>query len=97
MSRLFPGTDDSVRSAMVLIANMKDKFGTKVLCRPLKLLVPLEVSKQSPLQQAPAQPASQLVPTNVVPKEQEHMRTTGSKRNAAVITEMLQRDELERL
>ena len=55
---LFPGIDGSVRSAKVLIANMDGKFGTKVLCRPLKLLVPLEVCKQIPLQQAPAQPAS---------------------------------------
>ena len=91
---LFPGVDGSIRSAKVRIGDMDGKFGTKVLCRPLKLLVPLEVRKQTPLQQAPAQPGSQPVAAKIVPKEQERMRITRSKRNAAVIGEMLRRDEL---
>ena len=73
---------------------MDGKFGTKVLCRPLKLLVPLEVSKQISLQQTLVQPASQPVSANTVPKEQERMRITRSRRNAAVVGEMLRRDEL---
>ena len=89
---LFPGTDGSIRSAKIQISNDNGKFGTKVLCRPLKLLVPLEIRAQAPLQHPLAQQPSLHAPAAAVSVQPQRVEGCKPKRNAAVIGELLHRN-----
>ena len=85
IQELIPGTDGSVRSARVQVCTKEGKIGKQVLCRPLKLLIPLELPCHSDSlhsTQAPSQP-SQL--------QSDSLALTKSKRSAAVIGEYMRR------
>ena len=67
------GLDGRIRSAKVKMASQEGKFGNQVLCRPLKLLIPLEISCNS---NAPtdamsqsSQAAAQQCPTPTKPQQ----------------------------
>ena len=85
---LFPGTDGSIRSAKVQIVNDQGKYGTQVLNRPLKLLVPLEIRApaQAPLPQASAQI------TQAQPKPVSETPVAKLRRSAAVISDIRRKD-----
>ena len=69
---LLPGPDGKVRSAKVCIASSEDKFENKVLCRPLKLFVPMEVPYKSDTQKvAKLQPLQTDAPQHPVPTQSQ--------------------------
>ena len=86
IQELIPGKDGSVRSVTIVVCTDKGKIGNKVLCRPLKLLIPLEVpSDFNQLSHAPAQPQPQMQTPSKID------RLTRSKRSAGVIGEFIRR------
>ena len=85
---LTPGKDGSVRSARIVVCSDKGKIGNKVFCRPLKVVIPLEVPadfNQLHLVPQQATPLAQLQTPNQID------RMTRSKCNAGVIGEFIHR------
>ena len=96
IQELMPGKDGSVRSARIVVCTDKGKIGNKVFCRPLKLLILLEVPADfnqlhhAPPQALPlAQPQAQTQVQTQPPNQIERM--TRSKRSAGVIGEFIRR------
>ena len=85
---LFTGKDGSVRAAKVQVAD--GKSGKKVINRPLKLLVPLEIASAC----ADRNNASAIdAGTDSYKLDSNNSKQiTRSKRSAALIGEMLRRD-----
>eukprot|EP00795_Rhopilema_esculentum_P012751 gene12751-3479_t len=94
IEELIVGKDEVVRSAIIRLGSDDGKIGKKTLCRPLKLLIPLEVkpnhltnSLQNPPTQLPLQPAAQS------PSQQRTQlpmqANTRPRRRAAVLGETI--------
>ena len=96
IQELIPGKDGSVRSARIVVCTDRGKIGNKLFCRPLKLLILLEVPADfNQLQQVPPQ-APPLAQPQAQPQVQMQMpnqieRMTRSKRSAGVIGEFTRR------
>ena len=96
IQELIPGKDGSVRSGRIVVCTDKGKIGNKVFCRPLKLLIPLEVPADfTQLHHAPPQalPLAQLQAQTQVQTQPPNQieRMTRSKRSAGVIGEFIRR------
>ena len=67
------GLDGRIRSAKVRMASQEGKFGNQVLCRPLKLLIPLEIScnlnAPTDAMSQSSQAAAQQLPTPTKPQQ----------------------------
>ena len=96
IQELIPGKDGSARYGIIVVCTDKGKIGNKVLCRPLKLLIPLEVPadfnqlhhvppQAQPLAQLQAQPQVQVQTLNQIDC------MTRSKLSAVVIEELIRR------